>query len=137
MNNLSANKFCFSATFLGKKVKVLTTIGLICHVFIQIKLIFPKNWLIINIWQIINQSIVSPFLFFFVFYKQMNFLLLKCSYRIAFNWIDSLNSNLLFWIDTICPIKTFKVRENHKFGISENTKKLIRERDRKGLIYQS
>ena len=27
------------------------------------------------------------------------------------------------------PIKTFKVRENHKFGISENTKKLIKERD--------
>lgn len=30
----------------------------------------------------------------------------------------------------ICaPLKTFKVRENHKFGISENTKKVIKERD--------
>ena len=32
-------------------------------------------------------------------------------------------------LNTCAPIKTFKVRENHKFGISERTKALIKERD--------
>ena len=29
------------------------------------------------------------------------------------------------------PVKKFTIRKNHKFGLTENTKKMIRERDQK------
>ena len=33
-------------------------------------------------------------------------------------------------LDQIAPVKTFKVKSNHKFGLSDNTKELMRKRDR-------
>ena len=33
-------------------------------------------------------------------------------------------------LDICAPLKTFKVREAHKFGLTETTKKLMKERDK-------
>ena len=43
--------------------------------------------------------------------------------------VENLESIIEEALNICAPIKTFKVRENHKFGISEKTKALIKERD--------
>ena len=43
--------------------------------------------------------------------------------------VENLGSIIEEALNICAPIKTFKVRENHKFGISEATKNLIKERD--------
>ena len=40
-----------------------------------------------------------------------------------------LNMHVTEALDECAPMKTFKVRELHKFGISESTKQLIKDRD--------
>ena len=32
-------------------------------------------------------------------------------------------------LDEVAPLKTFKIRSHHKFGLSEHTKKLMKKRD--------
>ena len=38
------------------------------------------------------------------------------------------NSNIASALNKVAPIKTFKVRSNHRFGLSETTKELIKKR---------
>ena len=39
------------------------------------------------------------------------------------------NKNVELALDRVAPVKSFKVRSNHRFGLSENTKELMRKRD--------
>ena len=43
--------------------------------------------------------------------------------------VVSIENQITKALDICAPLKTFKVRENHKFGISDSTKKLIKERN--------
>ena len=47
--------------------------------------------------------------------------------------IDSMvarfNKNVELALDRVAPVKSFKVRSNHRFGLSDNTKELMRKRD--------
>ena len=42
---------------------------------------------------------------------------------------EKMNSHILPSLDQCAPIKTFKIRNQNKFGISDQTKALIKDRD--------
>ena len=44
--------------------------------------------------------------------------------------VENLGSIIEEALNICAPIKTFKVRENHKFGLSDTTKSLMKERDK-------
>ena len=44
--------------------------------------------------------------------------------------VDIFNANVLSALDEIAPIKTFKIRSNHRFGLSESTRELMKKRDK-------
>ena len=43
---------------------------------------------------------------------------------------SKLNEVVAQTLDECAPIRTFKVREQHKFGLSETTKQSMKERDK-------
>ena len=40
------------------------------------------------------------------------------------------NANIAKALDQVAPIKTFKIRSNHRFGLSDSTTELMRKRDK-------
>ena len=43
--------------------------------------------------------------------------------------VSQFNKNVEQALDRVAPVKSFKIRSNHRFGLSENTKDLMRKRD--------
>ena len=43
--------------------------------------------------------------------------------------VAQFNKNVALALDRVAPVKSFKVRSNHRFGLSESTKELMRNRD--------
>ena len=44
--------------------------------------------------------------------------------------VDIFNANVQAALDQVAPVKSFKIRSNHRFGLSESTRELMRKRDR-------
>ena len=48
------------------------------------------------------------------------------------------NANIEKALEHVAPVKTFKIRSNHRFGLSDSTKELMRKRDKmKGSISEA
>ena len=43
--------------------------------------------------------------------------------------VQLFTDNVTEALDEMCPIKTIKIRSNYKFGLSDNTRSLIKSRD--------
>ena len=44
--------------------------------------------------------------------------------------VEVFNENIKKALDLAAPVKTFKIRSNHRFGLSDSTKELMKKRDR-------
>ena len=42
--------------------------------------------------------------------------------------VEVFNRNIKNALDNAAPLKTFKIRSNYRFGLSENTKELMKKR---------
>ena len=44
--------------------------------------------------------------------------------------VEAFNSNIMKALDLAAPEKTFKIRSNYRFELSESTKELMKKRDK-------
>ena len=46
-----------------------------------------------------------------------------------YEMVEVFNKNVQVALDKCAPVKTFKIRSNHRFGLTESTKDLMTKRD--------